>query len=58
MNSGISSSGGRLMLSMTQRTSSPTLKHEGGLTVLWDCFSAGTERFHHIEGPMDGVMRH
>lgn len=51
-NSGISSSGGRPMLSMTPRTSSPTPEHEGGLAVLWDCFSAGTERFHHVEGPM------
>lgn len=51
-NSGISSSGGRRMLSMTPRTSSPTPEHEGGLAVLWDCFSAGTERFHHVEGPM------
>ncbi len=37
----------------------PTVKHGGGNTMLWGCFSAkGTGRLHHIEGRMDGAMYH
>ncbi len=37
----------------------PTVKHGGGNTMLWGCFSAkGTGRLHRIEGRMDGAMYH
>ncbi len=35
----------------------PTVKHGGGIIMLWGCFSAkGTGRLHRIDGRMDGAM--
>ncbi len=35
----------------------PTVKHEGGNIMLWECFSAkGTRQLHRIKGTMDGAM--
>uniref|UniRef100_A0A8C7RRQ8 Transposase Tc1-like domain-containing protein n=1 Tax=Oncorhynchus mykiss TaxID=8022 RepID=A0A8C7RRQ8_ONCMY len=35
----------------------PTVKHGGGNTILWGCFSAkGTGRLHRIEGRLDEAM--
>ncbi|KAI4874848.1 hypothetical protein NFI96_010395 [Prochilodus magdalenae] len=37
----------------------PTVKHGGGNTMFWMCFSAkGTGLLHHISGRMDGAMYH
>ncbi len=35
----------------------PTVKHGGGIIMLWGCFSAkGTGQLHRIKGTMDGAM--